>query len=126
MTPQASGFLAMARDDLEVARRDLAGEYPRHAASRAYYAAFHAAVAGLEERGERTKSHAGVRTQFAKLFVKDGPFDAAHSKTLAGLARLRHDADYEVGRDVPLEVARQAVLEAQAFVADREGWFGES
>ena len=122
MTDVAADLLALARDDLTVARRDHDGSFPRHAASRAHYAVFHAAMAVLAEKGESPKSHAGVRTRFGDLFVRNGPFETHHSRTLDRLARLRNDADYHIGRDVDTAAAREAVTDAEAFVADLAAW----
>ncbi|MDT0632847.1 HEPN domain-containing protein [Rubrivirga litoralis] len=122
MTGSVPDLLALAHDDLVVARRDRDGGFSRHAASRAYYAVFHAAVAALAARGERPKTHAGVRTRFGALFVQGGPFEKRHSRTLDELARLRNDADYHVGREVGADAAREAVADAEAFVADVAAW----
>ena len=122
MTGPVPDLLALAHDDLTVARRDRDGGFPRHAVSRAYYAAFHAAVAALAVKGERPKTHAGVRTRFGALFVQDGPFEKRHSRTLDELARLRNDADYHVGREIKDEAVREAVTDAETFVADVSAW----
>lgn len=122
MTGPVPDLLALAHDDLTVARRDRDGGFPRHAASRAYYAVSHAAVAALAVKGERPKTHAGVRTRFGAVFVQGGPFEKRHSQTLDELARLRNDADYNVGRAVEDSAAREAVAGAEAFVADVSAW----
>lgn len=122
MTGQPEAILALARDDLTTARRDLGAGYPRPAASRAYYAVFHAVSAALSKAGVPTKSHAGMRSQFSRVLVLDGPFETADAKALARLSRLRHDADYEVGRDVSVEAAREAVADAAALVERLAAW----
>ena len=126
MTGQPQALLALAREDLTTARRDLDAHAPRHAASRAYYAVFHAISAALSKEGVRTKSHAGVRAQFSRVLVLNGPFEAADAKTLNGLSRLRHDADYEVGRGVSDEAAREAVRDAEALVDRLALWLNEA
>lgn len=122
MSDSTADLLGLSHDDLTVARRDRDDGFPRHAASRAYYATFHAAMAALASKGERPKTHAGVRALFGALFVKDGPFEVRHSRTLDRLARLRNDADYHVGRDVSADAAREAVASAEAFVSDVAAW----
>ena len=126
MTGQPEAILALARDDLTTAHRDLDAGFARQAASRAYYAVFHAVSAALSKAGVQTKSHAGVRSQFSRVFVLDGPFETADAKTLARLARLRHDADYEVGRDVSIGAAREAVAAAASLVDRLATWLADA
>ena len=122
MTGSVPDLLALAHDDLLLARRDRESGSPRHAVSRAYYAVLHAAVAARAARGERPKTHAGVRMLFGPLFVQNGPFEKRHARVLDELARLRNDADYHVGREVSLDAAREAVVDAETFVADVKAW----
>lgn len=121
MTDHAAALLALARDDLEVARRDLDG-FPRHAASRAYYAVFHAVSAALSDSGHPAKSHAGARSMFGEVLVKSGPFDSTDVRTLARLTRLRNDADYHVGRNVSAQAATEAVQDAAQLVDRLAAW----
>ena len=126
MTDQAEALLALAQDDLVVARRNLGDGYPRQAASRTYYALFHAATAALAEAGDHAKTHAGVRRQFGQRSVQDGPFGAEDSRTFARPARLRNDADYHVGREVSAEAAGAALADAAALVDRIAAWLAAS
>ncbi|MDT7855151.1 HEPN domain-containing protein [Rubrivirga sp. S365] len=122
MTDEINGLLALAREDLETARRDLAAGAFRHAVSRAYYGAFHAASAALLHRGHRPKSHGGVHRMLSDLFVREGPLGREQGRAYTRLMQLRYDADYEVGRIIPQEDAERSVRDAAALVDDLAVW----
>jgi len=68
VTPETSLCLAAARQSLADAQAILDLPIPRIAAREAYMAAFHAAEALVSERaGKVVKTHAGLRTEFARL-----------------------------------------------------------
>lgn len=125
MTDEPSGLFDLARADLAAAHRDLDAGAPRHAASHAYYAAFHAASAALLVIGLSPKSHVGLRALFSKRFIKDGPLPPSRGRDFSRLARLRHDADYEVGRTVRHDDAERAIRDAAVIVDDLASWVEE-
>lgn len=93
MTP---GEALAAHDELRAADEALqAGRalvelgFLRDAASRLYYAAFHAARAALTSRGVVTKTHSGQQSRFADIFGAD--------PTLGRLLGTRSRADYGHG-----------------------------
>ena len=116
MTDEPFDLLALARANLGAARRDLGADDPRFAVSRAYYAAFHAASAALLSEGVDPRSHKGTHTQFARVFLRDGRLPRTLGPTFVALSRLRQDADYHVGSEIDMEVARGAVSDAESFV----------
>ena len=122
MTGEPSALLALAHDDLVTARRDLDAEAPRHAVSRAYYAAFHAVSAALVVVDAPAKSHKGTHSQFYREFVRAGRLPASDGQVLAALFQLRQDADYDVGQIVSAEQAEQAVRDAAALVDRVAAW----
>lgn len=122
MTDEVTGLLALARDDLETARRNLAAKAFRHAVARAYYGVFHAASAAVRHAGHHPKSHAGVQRLFGDLLVRSGPFSKDRARAYGRLMALRHDADYEVGRVITENDAERAVRDATALVADLTAW----
>lgn len=68
------------------------------AVSRSYYAMSYAARAALRERGIEPRTHAGVVSEFGRVFVKSGEVERTH---LAALSRALNDrllAEYDVGR----------------------------
>ncbi len=113
MTP---GQAERARDSLWAARRALAearlllsARAPEGAASRAYYAAFHAARATLTVKGRYAKTHSGQIKLFHDLF---GP-----TPILAKLFELRGTADYEPDRfRLTAEDLELVIAEAAGFV----------
>jgi uncharacterized protein len=126
MTPQTRALLNLAAGDLAAAQRDLAAEDPRHAVTRAYCAAFHAAGAALDSEGLAARSHSGTGTLFNSVFVKSGRLDPSLSRTLSGLMKLRQGADYEVGQIISMEDAEGAVVRSVAFVDAVEALLGEA
>ena len=76
------------------ARALLALDLGDDAVTRAYFAAFHAAVALLVSAGLQARSHAGVHELFFRHFVENGPLSRSISKDLASLQRYREQADY--------------------------------
>lgn len=116
-----SAHSSRARTELDAARLLLSNGYPEPAASRLYYAAFHAAEAALLVIGERRSSHSGLISAFGKLVVKEGGFDPEVGALLHDLFDLRNDADYESGT-VTAEQAASAMASAERFVAAVDSW----
>jgi hypothetical protein len=114
---EAKALLEQAHRALAAARRDLAAEDSDNAVSRAYYAAFHAASAALNETGQAARSHKGTHHLFYMEHVETGRLPSKYSQTLAYLFQLRQDADYVSGATFSLETATDALHQAEAFVA---------
>ena len=87
------------------------------AASRAYYAMFHAATGKLLSKGiVPPKTHTGLASLFSEQCIKTGEYPADLGRLLAGVARLRRAADYSVEM-VDQEIAERAISDAERFVA---------
>ena len=115
MSPRSDEFLAGARERLEIGRTLIAAGLPAGAASAAYYAMLYAARAALSEEDRYAKTHGGVWSLFAELFVATGRV-APQLASAAGRAQeLRLDADYEAVQ-VRAEEAAAAFAEAERFV----------
>lgn len=99
---------------------------PADAASRAYYAAFHAARALLYSIGVEERSHAALRTQLSRHFVKTGKLAAARSKDLAQLEALRVAGDYDSAFALGVDDVRPEVEKAARFIADIRALLGRS
>jgi uncharacterized protein (UPF0332 family) len=107
--------LEQAARALKVARFALEGDEPHGAASRAYYAAFHAVQAALLTENIERSSHEGVLAEFNRLTRANRLLGKAFHGQLDGLFRLRQDADY--GRTYVKERdAARAVETAERFV----------
>lgn len=91
---------------------------PHGAASRAYYAAFHAARALLFSAGIETKSHRAVVSLVGEHFVRPGRLSPEAGRLLARLQRDREDADYDTGAVFTATEAASMIGRAQQFVAD--------
>ncbi len=91
---------------------------PSSAASRAYYAAFHAATALFALRGILFRKHSAVRAAVHRDLVRDGHWPAELGQAFDSLLELRETGDYgelaEVsGEDAALAVDRaKKILEA--------------
>ncbi len=86
------------------------------AASRAYYAALHAARALLFSVGLDPGSHRAVRTLISRHFVQPGVLAAEHAKELAQLEALRSAGDYDTAFALGPEQVRPEVEKARSFV----------
>ena len=67
----------------------------RSAASRLYFAVFHAMRAVLALDGIDRKHHSGIISEFRRLYVKTGIFDREASGIIASVTLMRHDSDYD-------------------------------
>jgi uncharacterized protein (UPF0332 family) len=98
------------------------------AASRIYYAAFHASRALLFSAGLEPRSHQAVRSLVARHFVREGALTSERSKHLAHLEAIRSAGDYDSSFALTIEDLRPEFEKADAFVTDvrailaREKW----
>ena len=118
----AQDRLTRASSDVDASRLLLNGGFLDQAASRAYYAAFHAAEAALLRLGETRSSHAGLIAAFGSLVVKAGGFEPSIAALLRELFDLRNDADDELLGSIKQGDAVRAIASAERFVAAVEAW----
>lgn len=114
------GYLVKSREKLIVAKKLLEDGIFDDSASRAYYAAFHAASAVLLSEGLSADTHSGLVNLFGLHFVKTGRFDKKFGKYLSNLKEDRENGDYEVFSTIDNEDAVAAVNEAEIFVTEME------
>lgn len=86
------------------------------AASRAYYGAFHAAIALLLSRNLNFGSYAGVLRAISLNFVKTGDLPIVFGRDLNWLAELRQVADYGEMRHVTIEEVERAIQAVSQFL----------
>jgi uncharacterized protein (UPF0332 family) len=115
-----SVHLARAQEALDDARLLLERGRVSGAASRAYYAVFHAARAAIEAVAPidpmQIKTHAGIRRMFDLHVVRAGLVDHSTATLLKDVNSTRIRADYAVSAlDSP--DAAEAVRAAGTFVA---------
>lgn len=109
-------MLIKARRKLAAATRALeAGDWD-DAASRAYYAAFHAASTVLRARGLSYSSHGQTVGAFNREFIAPGHFPAEFTRILARLFEDRQLGDYEIIHTVDGDTATRDVADATRFV----------
>jgi hypothetical protein len=109
-------LLAHARAKLEAARVLLAARAPGDAASRAYYAAFHAVSAALLARGQAFSSHAQVLGAFNRDLVRTGELPREFTAILTRLFEDRQTGDYDPTASLDAAVAERDVQDAQRIV----------
>jgi len=90
---------------------------PESAASRAYYAAFHAVTALFALRGQSFKKHAALRAALHKDLIKRGDWPMELGKDYDLLRELRETSDYAEVAGVTEQDARRAVEAAQRIIA---------
>jgi uncharacterized protein (UPF0332 family) len=117
--PEASDYLARAREDLSDARQIVQIGLAKAAARSAYYTAFHAAEAFIfEKTGRVAKTHRGVRSEFARLAKDDGRIGRAMATFLTQAYEYKEISDYVVDPKaaVTMENAESAISRATDFV----------
>lgn len=112
--------LLKARDNLVCAEAELAAGRYNTCASRAYYAAFHAAIAALLAAGERPIGaqwgHEYVESRFGGMLVyRRKLYGPELRDTLGDLAATRRLADY-AARSVDRRQAAVAIEKARSLV----------
>jgi len=110
-------ILGKASAKPEAARILLGADAWDDAASRAYYAAFHAVSAVHLSRDNTYSSHAQLIGRFNKDFVKTGLFPQEYTRILARLFEDRQAGDYDVVGTMTEAEARQDVEDAEKIVA---------
>lgn len=109
-------LLAKAEQKLASARHSLAGGFYDDAASRAYYAAFHAMSAVLASKGEVFFSHKQTLGAFNKEFIAAGKTDRFRFKDIQRLFNDRQNGDYDAVIGVDRETAEGDVRIAANIV----------
>lgn len=115
-TIEIEANLERADQAIEAAGKLLSEGYFDFAASRAYYAAFYAAIALLLKKGMEFSKHSGVISAIHKQFIKTGKLEKQFGKDLNWLFELRGIGDYGVTVHVPEQEAENAIDAARRFV----------
>ena len=89
---------------------------PDSAASRAYYAAFHAVSALFALEGRTFSSHKSVQAAVHRDLVHAGRWRPELGQAFAALAGLREMGDYGIGVHVTPEQAKAALTKAEAIL----------
>ena len=86
------------------------------AASRAYYAMFHAARAILFNKGISAKTHRGTISIFGEKIVKQGILNEEYADMLRKAFDLRQKSDYELYTELNAETVKEAIKNAEKFI----------
>jgi len=87
------------------------------AASRAYYAMFHATRAILFSKGLKAKTHKGVISLFGEHIVKKGVLGEEYADALRKAFDLRQKSDYEIYAVLDGKLVKETVNNAKKFIA---------
>lgn len=94
----------------------------KSAANRSYYAVFHAMRAVLAFDGIDMKHHSGVMSEFRRLYIKTGIFDADMSQIISLLFNVRTDSDYDDFYVVSREETFEQFENAKHFLREIEDY----
>jgi len=86
------------------------------AASRAYYAMFHAARALLFSKGMNAKTHKGTISLFGEKIVKQGIMSEEYADMLRKAFDLRQKSDYEIYAETSVELVKGVIKNAAQFI----------
>ena len=101
---------------LNAAKRDLKDGFYGKAASRAYYAVFHAVCAVLAGQGLSFSSHSQAIGAFNRELVKTGVFPSDTARKIQRLFEDRRTADYDWSIHVDEATANEDVRDAAWLV----------
>jgi uncharacterized protein (UPF0332 family) len=110
--------LARARTSLQAAQLCLEHRLFDSAVNRAYFTMFQAAIAALEEQGNKRRewTHKGVHTDFVHTFIhRRKVVPLSFAKALPTVMQLRHVADYQQP-GISRQEAERAVKQARQFL----------
>ena len=88
----------------------------KSAANRCYYTIFHAMRAVLAMDGIDMKHHAGVISEFRRLYIKTHCFDESLSTIISSLFDMRTDSDYDDFYVLSKTAVAAAVTDADFFL----------
>jgi len=86
------------------------------AASRAYYAMFHATRALLFSKGVNAKTHKGAISLFGEKIVKQGIMGEEYADMLRKAFDLRQKSDYEIYAEPRVELVKEVIKNAEQFI----------
>ena len=113
---EVDAMLEKAWRILSDARLLVGEERYESAASRAYYAIFHAMQAALLYKGLTFSRHSGVISNFSKEFLRSGVFPAGFSRIIDRLRRDRDTGDYSYRQMPSPEAAEENLRDAERMI----------
>ncbi|HUT32877.1 MAG TPA: HEPN domain-containing protein [Planctomycetota bacterium] len=105
-----------ATHTLTVARELHSHGHFSDAASRAYYAVFHALQAALLTKGVTVSKHTGLMAEFNRHFIHTGLFPEVAHETIRRLFNDRQTGDYRYGVSIREEQSALDIQEAEQII----------
>ncbi len=116
LSEQLQLMMKKAADRLAAAKELQSHGYYSDAASRAYYALFHALQAALLTKGITTSKHAALMAEFNRHFIHPGVVpDVAH-ETIRRLFKDRQTGDYHYGVSLREDQSALDITEAERVI----------
>jgi uncharacterized protein (UPF0332 family) len=109
-------IMSKARDSLVVAKQLHMENHYNHAASRAYYAVFHALQAILLTKGLSFSKHSAVLSAFNKEFVFTKTFIKDFYDKIVRLFKDRLTGDYGYEKEITQESSEADVTDAETII----------
>lgn len=109
-------IMSKARDSLVVAKQLHIENHYNHAASRAYYAVFHALQAILLTKGLSFSKHSAVLSAFNKEFIFTKIFIKDFYDKIVRLFKDRLTGDYGYEKEVTRENSEMDVADAEMII----------
>jgi uncharacterized protein (UPF0332 family) len=106
----------LARRFLNTARVDLDAGDPDSAASRSYYAAYHAVAAIFAAEGVVFRKHEAIESAVHRDLVRTGLLPTSFGKDYVDLRQLRMRGDYGAGLPVDRLSAEDAIQRATRII----------
>jgi uncharacterized protein (UPF0332 family) len=104
----------------------LSGREVEFAAGRAYYAMFYIAEALLNEKGLRSRKHAGIHGLFGEQFAKPGLLDPKFHRWLINAFDWRLQGDYAFEATIAEEEVVEMIAQAREFLDAARGFVESS
>ena len=90
----ANDRLTQSLECINSAEADIELGHLKSAANRSYYSVYHSMRAVLALAGFESKKHFGNSSEFRRLYIKTGIFEAKHSDIITNSYNLRQKCDY--------------------------------
>lgn len=109
-------FINKAKIYLDDADLLITNNSSESAVSRAYYAMYYMVKALLFNIGINARTHQGVIMMFGKHFIKTSIFEKKYNNILSKALNQRIVGDYEIGKGIEIDLAKDIVNDAHEFV----------
>ena len=109
-------IMTKACKSLALAQEHHAKGLSDEAASRAYYAVFHAVQAALLTKGLAFSKHSGVKEGFNQEFIRSGTFPKEFHTMIERLFMDRNIGDYSYDKTVEAEESERDIQDAEKII----------